>query len=234
MAKRLGDRVSRWMTLNGILAFTQRGSGVKATGPHAPGLALATGKERWQVGRHALLAHGRGCQAIRASSPRPCTVAIAENFNPFVPAIETPEHIEATRLAFLHSNANGAIIVPLFTGQDDPFRVQQRGADAPTIRSGDLETIHQPLDGLDVNCYTGTYVRAAATPAGYEEVPMFDKFPKMGTPWLHRVPESIYWGIRMIRDALGQRNLPIFISENGCPDPTGRLPLGSIAGARRA
>ncbi len=218
MAKRLGDRVSRWMTLNEILTFTQLGYGVKTAGPHAPGLPLATEKERWQVGHHALLAHGRGCQAIRASSPRPCKVAIAENFNPFVPVIETPEHIEATRLAFLRSNANGAIIVPLLTGQYDPFWLQQRGANAPTIRSGDLETIHQPLDGLGFNCYTGTYVRAAATPAGYEEVPMFDKFPKMGTPWLNCVPESIYWGIRMIRDALGQRNLPIFISENGCAD----------------
>jgi beta-glucosidase len=42
-------------------------------------------------------------------------------------------------------------------------------------------------------------------------------------PWLTFVPESIYWGIRMVRDALGRRTLPIFISENGCADsgPTG-------------
>ena len=40
----------------------------------------------------------------------------------------------------------------------------------------------------------------------------------MALPWLTMVPESIYWGIRMITDALGQKALPIFISENGCAD----------------
>lgn len=218
MAKRLGDRVSRWMTLNEILTFTQVGYGVKAKAPHAPGIALATEKERLQVGHHALLAHGRGCQAIRASSPRPCKVAIVENYNPFVPVIETPEHIEAARLAFNRSYANGGIIVPVLTGQYDPFWLQQRGANAPDVRAGDMETIHQPLDALGFNCYTGSYVRAAANAAGYEEIPMFDRFPTMGTPWLRCVPEAIYWGIRMIRDGLGQRNLPIYITENGCAD----------------
>jgi beta-glucosidase len=218
MARRLGDRVTHWMTLNEIRTFAQLGYFVKSAAPHAPGLSVETEKERWQVSHHALLAHGKGCQAIRAASPRKCSVGIAENFNPFMPVIETAEHIEATRLAFNRDSANGAIIVPLLTGQYDPFWMQQRGANAPTIQSGDMETIHQPLDALGFNCYTGAYVRAAATPAGYEEVPMFDKYPKMGTPWLNYAPESIYWGIRMVRDAYGQRNLPIFISENGCAD----------------
>jgi beta-glucosidase len=218
VAKRLGDRVTQWMTLNEILTFAMVGYGVKASAPHAPGLSLGRPKDRWQVVHHALLAHGRACQAIRAASPGPCSVAIAENFSPFVPVIETPEHIEAVRLAFTRTEANGAIITPLLTGTYDPFWLAQQGAEAPEIRAGDMETIHQKLDGLGFNCYTGTYVRAASTPAGFELLPMFDGYPKMALPWLNFVPESIYWGIRMIKDALGQGQLPIFITENGCAD----------------
>ena len=223
VVKRLGDRVTHWMTLNEILTFTMVGYGVGAPAPHAPGRALGRPKDRWQVVHNALLAHGRGCQAIRAASPGPCTVAIAENYSSFVPVIETPEHIEAARLAFTRTEANGAIITPLLTGQYDAFWLEQRGAEAPEIRAGDMETIHQPLDRLGFNCYTGSYVRAAATPAGFEVLPMFDGYPRMALPWLTFVPESIYWGIRLLRDALGNGTLPIFISENGCADsgPTG-------------
>ena len=218
MAKRLGDRVTRWMTINEILTFTQIGYGIGATAPHAPGVALATEKERWQTSHHALLAHGTAVQAIRASSPKKPFISAAENFNPFIPVVETREHIEATRLAFTRTYANGGIIVPMLTGQYDPFWLQQRGSNAPAIRDGDMALIHQPLDGLGFNCYTGAYVRAADNAAGFEEIKSFDKFPKMGTSWLNCVPESIYWGIRMVRDALGRRDLPIFISENGCAD----------------
>ena len=223
VVKRLGDRVTHWMTLNEIQTFVKVGYGVRANAPHAPGIALGRARDRWEVVHHALLAHGLGCQAIRAASPGRCSVAIAENFNPFVPVIETPEHIEATRLAFTRTDANGAIITPLLTGRYDPFWLRQQGAEAPRIRAGDMQTIHQPLDALGFNCYTGSYVKAAETKEGFEVLPMFDGYPRMALPWLTFVPESIYWGIRMVRDALGRGKLPIFISENGCADsgPTG-------------
>jgi len=35
-------------------------------------------------------------------------------------------------------------------------------------------------------------------------------------PWLNFVPESLYWGVRMVSEALGKKDLPIVISENGC------------------
>ena len=168
VVKSIGDRVSHWMTLNEILTFSVVGYGVGATAPHAPGLALARNKDRLQVIHHALLAHGRACQAIRAAAPGKCSVAIAENFSPFVPVVETPEHIEATRKAFTRTDFNGAIITPLLTGRYDPYWLAQQGAEAPDIRAGDMEQIHQQLDGLGFNCYTGTYVRAASNAAGFE------------------------------------------------------------------
>ncbi len=218
VAKHLGDRVTNWMTLNEISTFVFVGYGVGQTAPHAPGLAVKRPKDRWQIVHNALLAHGTACQAIRANSPRHCSVGIAENINPFVPVIETPEHIEATRLAFTRTDANASIITPLLTGRYDPWWLEQQGAQAPEILDGDMELIHQPMDALGFNCYTGSYVRAADTPAGFEVLDTFEGYPRMALPWLTFVPESIYWGIRMIRDALGHGKLPIFVSENGCAD----------------
>ena len=59
---------------------------------------------------------------------------------------------------------------------------------------------------------------AAANPKGYEVLPFPKDYPVGNMPWLRIVPPSIYWGIRMVRDAVGKKDLPIFISENGCAD----------------
>lgn len=219
VVKRLGDRITNWMTLNEIATFARYcGYGVGSAGEHAPGLCLARERDRWQVCHHALLAHGKACQAIRAASPTRCCVGIAENFESFVPVIETLEHVEAARKAFTETDTNGAIITPLLTGRYDPVWWETRGNEVPQVRDGDLKTIAQPLDALGFNCYTGNYVASAES--GYEVIPSFDGYPKMNMPWLNVVPESIYWGVRMLSEALGARSLRVFVSENGCADGT--------------
>lgn len=229
MAKHLGDRVHHWMTLNEIATFVHWcGYGIKSAGEHAPGVALSRPRERWQVNHHALLAHGAACQALRAASPGRCSVALAENYESFVPIIETPEHIAAARHAFTRTEVNGAIITPLLTGRYDPHWLEERGAEAPEIRSGDMALIAQPLDALGFNCYTGNYVRAAGTPQGYEVIPWGDAYPKLNMPWLAFVPEAIYWGVRLLGEALGRPDLPIFISENGCADGVAATPDGTV------
>jgi beta-glucosidase len=65
VARRLGDRVSAWITLNEARTFTQMGYG---TGRHAPG------RRGWanalRAAHHTHLAHAAGAAAIRASVPR--------------------------------------------------------------------------------------------------------------------------------------------------------------------
>jgi beta-glucosidase len=41
-------------------------------------------------------------------------------------------------------------------------------------------------------------------------------YPRLNMPWLYIVPESLYWGVRHISETLGRKDLPIFITENGC------------------
>lgn len=216
VVRHLGDRVTNWMTINEIICFTHMGYGVHQVPVHAPGTVVDSLKEVWQTSHHALLAHGMACQAIRATSPQPCSVALVDNPMVPVPLSESLENIEAAQQAFRTMNPNGGIIVPALTGRYSAELLEQLGNDAPAIAPGDLAIIHQPLDRLGVNIYTGVYVRATDTPLGYEILPFPAGYPRLHMPWLHIVPDSLYWVVRHIRESLGQENLPIVVSENGC------------------
>ena len=220
VVSRLGDRITHWMTLNEISCFTQMGYSVSGDGAssepvHAPGSKVSHASEVWQTCHHALLAHGLGCQAIRAASPQPCSVALVDNFAVPVPIAESPDHIAAAQTAFRNFGYNGGILLPALTGAYDRS-FAEAGAAAPQIQDGDLAIIHQPLDALGFNIYCGTYVRAAETAAGFESVQFAQHHPKLNMPWLFLQPESLYWGVRHISETLGLSDLPIFISENGC------------------
>lgn len=216
VVSQLGDRITHWMTINEIPCFTHMGYGVEQEPPHAPGKRVGSKKEVWQTSHHALLAHGLGCLAIRAASPQPCSVVLVDNIAVTVPINESPAHVAAAKMAFHTCGQNGGIIFPALTGAYSPALLEQLGDNAPNIQNGDLETIHQPLDALGLNIYTGTYVRAADNESGYEFLSLPKGYPRMHMPWLHILPECIYWGIRHISETVGRQDLPVFITENGC------------------
>jgi beta-glucosidase len=213
---RLGDRITHWMTMNEISCFTHLGYAVGKTPPHAPGTRVKSQKEVWQTSHHALLGHGLACQAIRAASPRSCSVALVDNFGVTVPLSESPENIEAAKKAFPYHSGNGGMIYPVLTGSYSPALLEQLGNDAPDIQEGDLKIIHQPLDFLGLNIYTGAYIRAADNSKGCEWIDFPKAYPALHMPWLQIVPESLYWGIRHVSETLNRPDLPIFITENGC------------------
>jgi beta-glucosidase len=216
VVSRLGDRITNWMTMNEIVCFTHLGYDVDKDPPFAPGTRVKSRKEVWQTSHNALLAHGMGCQAIRAASPRPCSVALVDTMSVTVPLTESVVDIEAAKKALQTSWVNGGVIFPALTGAYSPAMLEQLGADAPDIQPGDLKIIHQPIDALGINIYTGVYVRATDNKQGYEELKMPKGYPRLNMPWLYIVPESLYWGVRHISETLGRKDLPIFITENGC------------------
>lgn len=233
VVSRLGDRITHWMTINEISCFTHMGYAVNQIPVHAPGTTVKTLKEVWQTSHHAILAHGLGCQAIRAASPGPCSVALVDNFTTTVPLIESPKHIAAAQKAFGSLLSNGGIIFPVLTGAYHPDLLEKLGADAPDIQDGDLENIHQPLDAIGLNIYFGSYVRAADNKQGYEVLDFPQSYPRMHMPWLHIVPESIYWSIRHISETLGRPDLPVFITENGCAAQDEVRPDGTVMDSDR-
>jgi beta-glucosidase len=111
---------------------------------------------------------------------------------------------------------NGVVLVPALTGRYNAERWAELGRDAPDVQAGDLQIIAQPLDALGFNVYTGSYVRAADNAHGFEVLPLPKGYPQMHMPWLNFMPESLYWGVRLVSEALGKKDLPIYISENGC------------------
>jgi beta-glucosidase len=228
VVSRLGDRITDWMTLNEIYCFTYMGYGVGEVPPHAPGTVVKTRQEVLQTVHHALLAHGLGCQAIRAATPKPAKIALVVNYDSYIPVIETPEHIAAVKRAFLTEEHNGTVLVPALTGQYNAQAIEALGPSAPVIQAGDMKIIGQPLDILGYNIYTGNYVRAADNARGYEVLSLPREYPKLDMPWLNFVPESLYWGVRMISDALGKKDLPIVITENGCATEDGVTSGGEV------
>ena len=215
----LGDRVTRWITLNEITCFTHLAYKVGKTPEHAPGTQVKTDREVWQTSHHALLAHGLGVQAIRAASPQKCEISIAENPGITVPFMESATDIQAAKNAFPYHCGNGGMIYPILTGQYHPGLLEELGENAPIIQNGDLETIFQPIDALGLNIYTGTYIRStdnAQNSKGCDWVAFPKGYPRLHMPWLQIVPESLYWGIRHVSETLNRPDLPIYITENGC------------------
>jgi beta-glucosidase len=216
IGKHLGDRIRDWMTLNEISSFTRGSYGVGKPATKAPGITLSSERELNQLVHHTLLAHGTACLALRASCSQTPRISIAENYTSMVPVTEDPSSVMAACKAFRREN--GGILMPILTGSYDPGWMEDQRDSLPEILPGDMELIHQPLDSLGSNCYTGRYVCPSETPKGFELIPWSAKYPVAGPSWNHIVPESIYWAVRLVGEAAGRKDLSVFVSENGCAD----------------
>jgi beta-glucosidase len=224
VAEQISDRVKHFITLNEVRSFIDMGYG---SGVHAPGLKLARG-ELNQARHCALLAHGLGVQAIRASGRAGTQVGMAENIVTPIPAIETPAHIEAAKRALRKYNVQH--IVPVLDGRYPDEHLLSLGADAPKIAPGDMAAISSPTDFIGMNIYTGLYVEPSESPAGYAIAYGGANYPNMGLGWLRFAPESTYWGTRLLSEMWSPK--AIYISENGTV-AADRLANGRVADAER-
>ena len=218
MFERLGDRVTRWITLNEPIVFTLMGH---LTGRMAPGIRDIRIAAR--AIHHALLAHGRAVAAFRASG-RAGEIGITNANTSYEPADDRPETQQAVELArdFDSRLFHG----PVF-GRGYPGSVlryyESKGAPFP-IEDGDMEAIAAPIDFLGVNLYSrariepaperGVGYRTAAPtlpllPMGYEAAP-------------HALGDFVRW----VSKEYG--NPRIYITENGVCDNTEPGPDGAI------
>ncbi len=199
--KRLGDRVKNWFTLNEMPCFIGLGYG---TGLHAPGRRESQQLVN-QGYHHALLAHGRAVEIVRANVPQ-ARVGLVHNPPTPIPIIETPEHIEAARHNY--ERANGPLMAPVFRGQYPDWLMES--PDAPRLQAGDMETIAQPGDFLGLNLYAGYFVRAGDV---RRELPLPAQFPRGDLDWIAVTPQTLYWQIRLAREVFGVESF--YVTENG-------------------
>ena len=160
VAKRLGDRVRHFMPLNEPQVFL--GAGL-VQGRHAPGDKLSP-PELLRAAHHALLAHGRAVQTLRAAAKGKVEIGCAQASYNSVPATSAPEDLAAAHARFLATadtsyKQNAWWLDAMVLGRYPADGVALHGASMPEVRAGDMETIRQPLDFLGINLYQADAVR---------------------------------------------------------------------------
>lgn len=202
VTKRLGDRVKHWFTLNEMPCFIGLSY---ETGIHAPGRKESAQRVN-QAYHHALLAHGRATQIVRANVPD-SIVGLVHNPPSPIPVIETPEHIEVARQQ--HEKVNGQLLGPVFRGAYPDWWLEKVGDDVPVIQEGDMETIAQSGDFLGLNLYAGYFMQSGREGG----VSWPQQFPKGDLDWIKVTPQTVYWQIRFCAENFGAKTT--YITENG-------------------
>ncbi len=155
--EQLGDRVSRWITLNEpwCSAFLGYGGGQHAPGRMDHRLAVA-------AAHHLLLGHGLVAAELRARSPE-SRIGISLNLDQTDPADPTdPADVDAARR--VDGQWNRVFLDPIFRGSypADVLADTAHLGLAEHIADGDLEVIATPIDVLGVNYYHGQAVTRRA------------------------------------------------------------------------
>ena len=210
VAKKLGDRLAGVYTINEFRCFIDCAYS-KGSEHFAPGKEVSR-KVLNQARHHAVYAHGLAAQAVRAASPRPVPVGLAENPPNVVPVLESPEHVAAAREAL--RELSGMFLTPILEGRYHPAYLEEQGADAPVFTDEEMRVIATPLDFVGLNLYAPHYVRDdPSAKRGWSAVPIPADYPRMHMPWLHVGPSILYWGPRLVSEIW---KVPaIYITENG-------------------
>ncbi|MEM7629466.1 MAG: GH1 family beta-glucosidase [Planctomycetota bacterium] len=208
---RLSDRVQHWMTLNEPQVFLCHGH---IDGIHAPGMKYSR-PDALLATHHALMAHGRSVQAIRARARSTPTVGWAPVGETRIPATESKADIDAARKSMFSVEDrpgwmfnNTWFSDPVVFGHypDDGLRVF--GRDVPRFTENDLDIIKQPLDFYGVNIYQAPTISAESAP---HHVKRKTGFPHTMFRW-PVTPEALYWGPKLLHE---RYKLPVYITENG-------------------
>jgi beta-glucosidase len=160
VVRRLGDRVSRWLTINEpwVVAWVGYGSSMLPTPvlPNAPG--RTSQRDALAALHHLLMAHGRSVEIVRREAPG-ATVGIAVNMAHVYPASNSQRDLRAAAEADGHTHR--WILDALYKGRYPGDMLDRFRDDLPVITDGDLRLIAAPTDFLAVNNYSRAVVAAA-------------------------------------------------------------------------
>lgn len=237
-AKRLGDRVAQWVTLNEPVSVTLNGY---ALGVHAPGRDLLF--HALPSVHHQLLGHGLAVQALRAAGVAGA-IGITNLHSPVRPATRklTDRLLAKVFDLVLNRLYSDPILLGRYPKPPAAARAWFRSLDKAS--DDDLRLISQPLDFYGVNYYYPVKVAAgqgpADTPAGTAEamarVPFhlaaFPEYATTGFGW-PVAPEHLGILLRELKDRYGAALPPLYITESGASFPEPEHVTGPIADGRR-
>lgn len=244
VADALGDRVTRWTTLNEpwCSAFLGYGSGVHAPGRTDPAASL-------RAAHHLNLGHGLAVQALRSSLPADRQISVSLNLHEVRPLTGSAEDLDAARR--IDAVGNRIWLGPMLEGAypEDLIIDTAQVTDWSFVRDGDTATARQPLDLLAINYYTPTLV--SQVPEGAEKPQDDGHGASDHSPWpgadavaFHRAPgepTAMGWAVDpsalydlLTRVSEAYPHLPLVISENGAAYEDVVSPDGSVHDPERA
>jgi beta-glucosidase len=212
----LGDRVTRWTTLNEPWCSAFLGY---ASGDHAPGRTDAA--DALAAAHHLLLGHGLAASALSA---RGAEVGITLNLYAVSPAGNTQGDLDAVRR--IDGLANRYFLDPVLKGEY-PADVRADLAeitDFGFVRDGDLQAIRAPLAMLGINYYSRHVVGAPvgpsepywrkprAWPGSYQVRFTHRGVPRTAMDWEIDAPGLVEVLRRVAADYPA---VPLYITENG-------------------
>jgi beta-glucosidase len=209
--RHFNKRCRHYITLNEMQCIVNLGH---RTLEHAPGVYYDEEKAV-RVVHNLLLAHGRATAIIRAINPE-ASVGFANTSTVAVPLAKTGVNIEAARRDYfaLERGRFDQVTLysdPIFFGYYPKEYLAWYAQYLPPDYQNDMPVISQKIDFCYQNIYTGHYVgldhKGQRYSAPYQKKNFTGVFP-----WLHYVPEALYYGPKFLFERYQK---PIFISENG-------------------
>jgi len=218
LARRLGDRVRRWATMNEPSVFVLFGYGF---GWNAP--AIADRAACYAAMHHVNLAHGAAVQVLRDHVPG-ASIGVIHNRQPCRPeTVSAAADQAAADLLDVHWNR--AFADPQILGAYPP---ELSDAVEPCVKPGDMARICRTIDWLGLNHYSPIYARAeAGAPLGFAWGHAPNSLPSTDVGWVIH-PDAFRDELLRCHERYG---LPLHVLENGfgghdAPDASGRIADG--------
>jgi beta-glucosidase len=203
LTRRLGDRVTNWITINEpwVAAFLGHMLGIHAPGLQDLGATLS-------AAHHLLLAHGRAVDVVR-DSVRDAHVGITLNLTTIYPDSDSAADEQAAHA--VDGQVNRWFLDPVFRGRYPEDMVRHLDIWMPEIEPEDFSIISRPTDFLGVNYYSPFYVaHDPASPMGFRMTEREGEHTAVG--WLVH-PESLEALLVRVHDEYAPAE--IYITENG-------------------
>jgi beta-glucosidase len=203
VARRLGDRVRHWATVNEPWVIAWLGYGI---GQDAPGRASEA--EAIAAGHHVLVAHGRALEILRREVPE-AKVGVTLDAVPMHPFTDSEADIEAARVE--DGTRNRWFIDPVLSGGYPPETMKRFGPMLPPCVADDMKAISAPIDFLGLNYYRRHVVRADPI-TGDPNVIDLQGAEYTGMGW-EVYPEGLYELFVRLHD--DYEVPPLYVTENG-------------------
>jgi beta-glucosidase len=211
LSRRVGDRVTHWVTHNEPWHNAYHGY---VTGENAPGLRAG-----WQAGllaaHHMLVSHGEAALVLRENGGPETQVGISLGLTPCYPA--TDRDVDDAAAVRYDGFVNRWYLDSLFQGTYPEDIIELFRAEMPEIGGADMAKIAAPLDFLGVNYATAAVIREDATPPL-----MAARLPRDAEPAddaAHRLNDGLFDILTRVQRDYAPAS--VLITGNGCPDNTG-------------